>query len=52
LKNLQKNLESEFFSEKKLETNIIAKPLGNWCHAIYDFTILKKQVEPLEKEVQ
>ena len=52
LKNLEKNLQSEFFGEKKLETNIIAKPLGSWCKAIYDFTVLKKQVEPLEKEVQ
>lgn len=52
LNKLQKNLENEFFSEKKLKTNIIAKPLGVWCYAIYDFAILKKQVEPLEQNAK
>lgn len=42
LNKLKKNLEHEFFSEKKLKTNIIAKPLGMWCYAINDFAVLKK----------
>jgi hypothetical protein len=37
LANLKSNLDNEFFSQKKLSTNIIAKPLGLWCIAIYDF---------------
>lgn len=42
LNKLKKNLESEFFSEKKLKSNIIARPLGLWCLAINEFALLKK----------
>lgn len=49
---LKKNLASEYFSDAKLETNVIAKPLGLWCKAIYDFASLKKQIEPLEKNAK
>ena len=35
LKLLSRNLKSEHFGKKKLETNIIAKPLGMWCLAIH-----------------
>jgi uncharacterized coiled-coil DUF342 family protein len=49
---LELNLKNEFFGEKKLKTNIIAKPLGMWCYAIVDFAKLKKQVEPLEKNAK
>ena len=52
LSKLKSNLDNEFFSAKKLSSNIIAKPLGLWCIAIYDFAILKKQIEPLEKNLK
>lgn len=52
LATLKKNLTTEFFSDAKLESNIIAKPLGLWCKAIYDFATLKKQIEPLEKNAK
>ena len=52
LAKLQKSLSSEYFSEKKLKSSVIAKPLGMWCHAIYDFAVLKQQVEPLEKNAK
>ena len=45
-------MDSENFGAKKLSTNIIAKPLGLWCIAINDFAILKKQIEPLEKNLK
>lgn len=41
LVKLKNSLEKEYFSEKKLKSNIIARPLGMWCHAIYDFATLK-----------
>ena len=49
---LKKNLASDYFSDAKLETNIIAKPLGLWCKAIYDFASLKKEIEPLERNAR
>ena len=52
MKKLKKNLENELFSDKELEKNIIARPLGMWCKAIYEFTNLKKLVEPLEKNAK
>lgn len=52
LNGLARNLKNEFFSDSKLESNIIAKPLGLWCKAIFDFANLKKQIEPLEKNAR
>ena len=49
LKLLSRNLNNEYFSEQKLASSTISGPLGNWCKAIYEFTNLKKSVEPLEK---
>lgn len=45
-------MQDESFGEKKLKTNIIARPLGMWCYAIYDFTLLKRSIEPLESNVR
>jgi prefoldin subunit 5 len=52
ISSLAKNLKNDFFSEAKLESNVIARPLGIWCKAIYDFTVLKRQIEPLEKNAK
>jgi len=55
IKKLKEQLQNEYLSENKLSKDAIAKPLGLWCRAIYDFATLKKQVEPLElqaKELQ
>ena len=45
-------MQNENFSDKKLSSNKIAEPLGLLCIAIYDFAVLKKNVEPLEKNVK
>lgn len=52
LNALSRNLKNEFFSDAKLESNIIAKPLGLWCKAIFEFATLKKMIEPLEKNAK
>lgn len=52
LNSLSRNLKNEFFSDAKLESNVIAKPLGLWCKAIYEFATLKKMIEPLEKNAK
>ena len=52
LKKLKVNLENEYLGEAKLAKDAIARPLGLWCRAIYDFATLKKLVEPLEVQAK
>lgn len=49
---LSNNLQNEYFSEKSLEKNNLIRPLALWCKAIREFIILKRDIEPLERNAK
>ena len=50
--HIAKNLKNDFFSDAKIGDSKTARTLANWCKGFHDFVVLKRQVEPLEKNAK